>query len=59
MAFGISPGMMVKLHQHYPTIVLECEHTQLAMEADIAGDIQVWRLAKKNETPRPGSGSRS
>jgi DtxR family Mn-dependent transcriptional regulator len=59
MAFGISPGMMVKLHQHYPTIVLECEHTQLAMESDIAGDIQVWRSAKKNETPSPGSGSRS
>ena len=43
MAFGISPGMNVKVHQHYPTIVLECEHTQLAMEAEIAGDIQVWR----------------
>lgn len=43
MAFGISPGMNIKVHQHYPTIVLECEHTQLAMEADIAGDIQVWR----------------
>jgi len=43
MAFGISPGMNIKVHQHYPTVVLECEHTQLAMEADIARDIQVWR----------------
>ena len=43
MAFGISPGMNIKVHQHYPTMVLECEHTQLAMEAEIARDIQVWR----------------
>jgi DtxR family Mn-dependent transcriptional regulator len=43
MAFGIAPGMHIKVHQHYPTMVIECEHTQLAMEADIARDIQVWR----------------
>jgi DtxR family Mn-dependent transcriptional regulator len=43
MAFGIAPGMNIKVHQHYPTMVIECEHTQLAMEADIARDIQVWR----------------
>ena len=46
MAFGISPGMRVKIHQHYPTVVIECEHTQLAMEAEIAADIQVWRSEK-------------
>ena len=49
MAFGISPGMIVRVHQHYPTVVMECEHTQLAMEADIARDIQVWRLERKHE----------
>ncbi len=47
MAFGISPGMTVKVHQHYPTVVLECEHTQLAMEEEIARDIQVWRSGGK------------
>ena len=46
MAFGISPGMTVKLHQHYPAIVLQCEHTQIAMEEEIARDILVWRGGK-------------
>ena len=50
MAFGISPGMTVRVHQHYPTVVMECEHTQLAMEADIARDIQVWRSERSRET---------
>jgi DtxR family Mn-dependent transcriptional regulator len=49
LAFGIAPGMNIKVHQHYPTIVLECEHTQLAMEAEIAGDIQVWRSGKSGK----------
>ena len=43
MAFGIAPGMRVKVHQHYPTMVVQCEHTQLAMEEEIARDIHVWR----------------
>lgn len=43
MAFGIAPGMRVRVHQHYPTLVVQCEHTQLAMEEEIARDIHVWR----------------
>ena len=43
MAFGIAPGMKVRVHQHYPTLVVECEHTQIAMEEQIARDIHVWR----------------
>lgn len=46
MAFGIAPGMRVKVHQHYPTMVVQCEHTQLAMEEEIAQDIHVWRERK-------------
>jgi len=46
MAFGIAPGMRVKVHQHYPTMVIQCEHTQLAMEEEIARDIHVWREGK-------------
>ncbi len=46
MAFGIAPGMRVKVHQHYPTMVIQCEHTQLAMEQEIARDIHVWRESK-------------
>jgi len=46
MAFGIAPGMTVRVHQHYPTLVVQCEHTQLAMEEEIARDIHVWREGK-------------
>jgi len=46
MAFGIAPGMKVRVHQHYPTMVVQCEHTQLAMEEEIARDIHVWRENK-------------
>lgn len=46
MAFGIAPGMMVRVHQHYPTMVVQCENTQLAMEEEIARDIHVWRENK-------------
>jgi DtxR family Mn-dependent transcriptional regulator len=46
MAFGIAPGMRVRVHQHYPTLVVQCEHTQLAMEEEIARDIHVWRESR-------------
>ena len=46
MAFGIAPGMRVRVHQHYPTMVVQCEHTQLAMEEEIARDIHVWRESR-------------
>jgi DtxR family Mn-dependent transcriptional regulator len=46
MAFGIAPGMEVRVHQHYPTLVVECERTQIAMEEAIARDIHVWREGK-------------
>ncbi|HWR98946.1 MAG TPA: metal-dependent transcriptional regulator [Candidatus Methanoperedens sp.] len=50
MAFGIAPGMRVRVHQHYPTLVVQCEHTQLAMEEEIARDIHVWR--EGSDSPR-------
>ena len=56
MAFGIAPGMRVRVHQHYPTMVVQCEHTQLAMEEEIARDIHVWREGPAALRPaaRPG-----
>jgi DtxR family Mn-dependent transcriptional regulator len=58
MAFGIAPGMKVRVHQHYPTMVVQCEHTQLAMEEEIARDIHVWREAKAAPPPGGGAGKR-
>jgi DtxR family transcriptional regulator, Mn-dependent transcriptional regulator len=40
-AFGISPGVTVKLFQKSPSVVLQCEETQIALEPEIARDIYV------------------
>ncbi len=42
-SFGLSPGVEVKLHQRSPAFVLECEHTQIALEEALAKDIYVFR----------------
>jgi DtxR family Mn-dependent transcriptional regulator len=40
-AFGITPGVTVKLFQRSPSVVLQCEETQVALEEEIARDIYV------------------
>ncbi|MBZ5537432.1 MAG: FeoA domain-containing protein [Acidobacteriia bacterium] len=40
-AFGISPGVTIKLFQKSPSVVLQCEETQVALEPEIARDIYV------------------
>ena len=40
-AFGITPGVTIKLFQKSPSVVLQCEETQVALEEDIAKDIYV------------------
>ncbi|MFI5173467.1 MAG: metal-dependent transcriptional regulator [Terriglobia bacterium] len=43
-AFGISPGVTIKLFQKSPSVVLQCEETQIALEPEIARDIYVRQL---------------
>lgn len=38
----IRPGTTVKLHQKYPTIVIECEGASIALDNDVASNIRVW-----------------
>jgi len=38
----IRPGTMIKLHQKYPTYVVECENTSIALDEAIAHNICVW-----------------
>jgi DtxR family Mn-dependent transcriptional regulator len=38
----IRPGTMVKLHQEYPTYVIECEGTSIALDGEVAQNINVW-----------------
>jgi DtxR family Mn-dependent transcriptional regulator len=38
----IRPGSVVKLHQVYPTYVIECDGASIAMDGEVAGNINVW-----------------
>ena len=39
----IRPGATVTLHQRYPTYVVECEGSNIAMDEQIASNICVWK----------------
>jgi len=39
----IRPGAAVKLHQNYPTYVIECEDANIALDKELAAHICVWR----------------
>lgn len=43
LSFGLSAGVPIKLQQRFPSFVIQCEETQIALEEDIARDIFVWR----------------
>jgi len=38
----IRPGSEVKLHQNYPTWVIECDGASIAMDTAVASNINVW-----------------
>ena len=46
-ALGLAPGATVKLLQKYPSFVVQCDETQVALEEEIARDIYVWRAVKE------------
>ena len=42
----IRPGAIVKLHQNYPTFVIECEGANIAMDERVASNICIWKESK-------------
>jgi DtxR family Mn-dependent transcriptional regulator len=38
----IRPGSIVKLHQDYPSYVIECDGASIAMDEEVAHSINVW-----------------
>ncbi len=42
-ALGITPGVKIRVHQRFPSFVIQCDETQIALEQEIARDIYVWR----------------
>ncbi len=43
MALGLIPGIRIKVHQTYPTFVVQVEETQLALDWEVAAGIYVRR----------------
>ena len=43
MSLGIVPGVLILVHQIFPSFVIQIEETQLAVEKDIANEIYVKR----------------
>ncbi len=39
----IRPGAVVKLHQNYPTYVIECEGASIALDREVVANISVWK----------------
>lgn len=39
----IKPGVLIRVHQKYPTFVVEVEDMSVAMDEEIASNIQVWK----------------
>ncbi|MCX8044614.1 MAG: metal-dependent transcriptional regulator [Desulfobacterota bacterium] len=52
--FGIMPGATVKVHQRYPSFVVQCGNTQIAMEEAVARDVFVFapQSAEVHDKPR-------
>jgi len=46
-AFGIVPGVTVKLHQTYPAFCIKFEETELAIDPDVAEDIFVSKVGSR------------
>ena len=43
---GIAPGVQLRLLQKWPSFVLQCEETEIALEEGVAKDIYVWRTPR-------------
>ena len=50
----------MKLHQEYPTYVIECEGTSIALDGEVAQNINVWieGEASAQREPMGGQGAR-
>lgn len=44
ISFGLNPGVQVTVHRKSPAFCIKFEHTELALDEDIAQNIYVWRI---------------
>ena len=54
----LQPGVSIKLHQKYPSFVVECEGGMIAIDEKIAGSICLWEEPERNHlAPRTAIGA--
>ena len=46
-ALGLAPGVLLKLIQKWPSYVVQCEETEIAIEPEVAQDIWVWQTPQE------------
>lgn len=51
--FGIMPGATIKVHQRYPSFVVQCGNTQVAMEEAVAREVFVFSPPGGEPQERP------
>jgi DtxR family Mn-dependent transcriptional regulator len=42
LSMGICPGAQLRVHQRSPLLVVEVEHSEFAMDREVAGDVYAW-----------------
>ncbi|UCF72000.1 MAG: metal-dependent transcriptional regulator [Deltaproteobacteria bacterium] len=64
-ALQIRPGVVIKVHQKYPSYVIECENANIALDREVASNISIWKeppqfqhAGRKGTEPARGWGSR-
>ena len=49
----LRPGVELKLHQRYPTFVIECENAVIAIDDEVASNIHVWASSERSRSIKP------
>ncbi len=47
----IKPGALVTLHQKYPSYVIKCEGSHIALDEEVASNIRLWKESTNSAPP--------
>ncbi|MGM0431137.1 MAG: metal-dependent transcriptional regulator [Spirochaetota bacterium] len=54
----IRPGVVVQVHQISPSIVIECDGSNIALDEEIAASVYVWRMNRDQRVKKEAEPSR-
>ena len=53
-AYGLVPGYWIRVIQHSPVVVVQIDHTELALELDLAANVNVAEIQDSPKLHYPG-----